>query len=250
ALLRQFGTEQSINHFYGGVGKDFLVDFFRREFAQAQALDAKYMVFHVAHVELLHTYTRQYSYTDQDILDASLEIIEEAFGKEDMGVTLLLENLWWPGLRMVDYQSTKDFFARVSYPNKGFVLDIGHLLTTNPAIQTEQEGCRYILETLAGLGELVHEIKGVHLNKSLSGAYFMADHHAKVQEITQLESFWDQLSYVRHHICAIDWHLPYECAEIKQVIESINPSYLVYELLANDLPQLESFISMQKTALK
>ncbi|HHX74885.1 MAG TPA: TIM barrel protein [Firmicutes bacterium] len=250
ALLRQFGSEEIVRHYYGGMGRQCLVDFFQDEFARAQALQAKYMVFHVAHVELLHAYTRQFSYSDDDVLEASVEIIAEAFGSEDRGITLLLENLWWPGLRLVDYHSTKDFFRRVSYPNKGFVLDISHLMITNPALQTEEEACSYLLQVLAELKELKAEIKAVHLNKSLSGSYFMQNHQDKADEICRLPSFWDQLSFARHHIAAIDWHEPFECCEIKKVIETINPQYLVYELLAGDLPQLEEMIARQKAALK
>ncbi|NLZ92979.1 MAG: sugar phosphate isomerase/epimerase [Firmicutes bacterium] len=250
ALLRQFGSEEIIKHYYGGIGKKYLVEFFKQEFARARALNAKYMVFHVAHVELLDAYTRQFSYTDEDVLEASLEIIEEAFGYEDQGITLLLENLWWPGLRLVDYQSTKDFFERVSYPNKGFVLDISHLMITNPALRTEQEACQYIMQVVEGLKELKQKIMAVHLNKSLPGAYFMEDHRKKVDEICKLPSFWEKLSFIRPHISAIDWHVPFECSEIKQVIEMINPKFLVYELLAHNLAELEEMITIQKAALR
>ncbi|NLM46618.1 MAG: TIM barrel protein [Firmicutes bacterium] len=250
ALLRQFGSEEIVRHYYGGMGKKCLVDFYKEEFARALALKAEYMVFHVAHVELLHAYTRQFSYTDDDVLEAALEIIAEAFGSEDRGIALLFENLWWPGLRMLDYHSTKDFFERVPYPNKGFVLDISHLMITNPALRTEEEACRYILQVVEELKELREEVKAVHLNKSLSGAYFKRDHQAKVEEICRLPSFWDQLSFARHHIAAIDWHVPFECCEIKKVIKAIKPRYLVYELLANSLPQLEEMIARQKAALK
>ena len=123
-------------------------------------------------------------------------------------------------------------------------------MLTNPALRTEEEACRYILKVVSELKELKGEVKAVHLNKSLSGAYFTGNHQSKVEEICQMPTFWEQLSFTRRHIAAIDWHVPFECCEIKKVIEAVNPRYLVYELLARNLPQLEKMIARQKAALK
>ena len=135
ALLRQFGSEEEIRSYYGGTSRQALIDYYRREFELAKKIGAKYMVLHVAHVELLHTYTWQFTYTDEDVMTASAELINEVFGADDGGITLLLENLWWPGMRLLDYKTTKKFLQSIIYPNKGIVLDISHLICTNPALQ-------------------------------------------------------------------------------------------------------------------
>ncbi|MDO7206222.1 hypothetical protein Q5M85_21135 [Paraclostridium bifermentans] len=44
----------------------------------------------------------QLTYTDKDVIDASIELVNEIFKDLDTEVTILFENLWWPGLRMVD----------------------------------------------------------------------------------------------------------------------------------------------------
>ena len=100
ALLHQFGSEEEIINYYGGTDRQVLIDYYRREFALAKSIGAKYMVFHVAHVELLHTYTWKFTYTDEDVMAACAELINEVFGDDDAGIMLLLENLW---CRACDY---------------------------------------------------------------------------------------------------------------------------------------------------
>lgn len=51
------------------------------------------------------------------------------------------------------------------------MLDTGHLMNTNPELQTEQDGIEYILKTVKALGEDRKLIRGLHLNCSLSGDY-------------------------------------------------------------------------------
>lgn len=249
ALLEQFGNIKTIKRFYGGLEQESLIDYYHKEWAIAQQLEVEYVVFHVAHVTLLESYTGEFKYDDWEVLEAAIEVINQSFGSEDRGIKLLFENLWWPGLTLTNYQLAKKFIDAINYPNKGFILDIGHLMITNPQIRDEKEACDYIAATLNGLGELQKDIKGIHLNKSLSGAYLRENHQQDILEFKKIENFWEQIDYVKDHISKIDCHIPFDHLAINTIIQTINPHYLVLEFLANNLTELEKMLTMQRSVL-
>ena len=248
-LLKQFDSLDNIQHFYGGLTRESLINHYREEFRQAQELAAEYVVFHVSHVQMEHIYTRQYCYDDWDVMKAAAEVANAAFGSTDRGVTILFENLWWPGLTFLDPQKTEAFLQLIDYPRKGFMLDISHLMITNCNLRDEEGACNYILETIEALGELKKYIRGIHLNKSLSGEYLQQSHKNKEQKLRSLSNVWERYMEARQHIIQIDQHLPFAHPGIKEIIELVAPDYLVYELLADNLTNLERFIAVQNKAL-
>ncbi len=250
SLLEQFGDIKNVEHFYGGLNQQALVDYYQREWKIAQELGIEYVVFHVAHVNLLDTYTWEFNYKDQDVLDAAVELVNKSFGNKDQGIKLLFENLWWPGLKLTDYSLAKKFLEEVDYPNKGFMLDIGHLMITNPQIKDEEEACDYISSTIARLQELKKYIRGIHLNKSLSGNYLRENRQEDIIEFKKITNFWDRIEYVKGHINKIDCHVPFDHPSINNIIDDLKPDYLVLELLASDLDKLEEMLRLQKSILR
>lgn len=248
-LEEQFLTKDNITMFYGSLERKSMVESLQKEFEVAQSLHSEYMVYHVSHVEVEHTYTWDFTYSDQEILDASVEMINEIYGDVDKGVTLLFENLWWPGLSFLNPQLTKSFFERIKYPNKGFVLDIGHLMITNKNLRTMDEACNYIEDILRVNPFLVENIVTIHLNKSLTGDYLCEDHEEKRKKACQCENFWDSLTETRKHIANIDTHVPFDHKRIKNIIQKVNPKYIVYEVLPESLVELTKMIELQNKVL-
>ncbi|NLZ39120.1 MAG: TIM barrel protein [Firmicutes bacterium] len=248
-LLRQFDSHENIQHFYGGLSRKCLVDYYQEEFRLAEELSAEYVVFHVSHVQMEHIYTRQYCYNDWDVMKATAELVNEAFGSVDRGVTILFENLWWPGLTFLDPQKTESFLQLINYPRKGFMLDTGHLMITGCNVRDEESGFAYMLEKLTALGELKKYIKGIHLNKSLAGEYLQQCHKDKEEKLRSLSNVWDRYMEARKHIMQIDQHLPFEQPGIKKVVEFVAPDYLVHEFVADNLNSIERSIEIQNKAL-
>jgi hypothetical protein len=87
------------------------------------------------------------------------------------------------------------------------------------------------------------------LNKSLSGEYLQQSHKNKEQKLRSLSNVWERYMEARQHIIQIDQHLPFAHPGIKEIIELVAPDYLVYELLADNLTNLERFIAVQNKAL-
>ncbi|MCK4259841.1 MAG: TIM barrel protein [Halanaerobiales bacterium] len=248
-LLRQFKTEENINNFYGGLDPEVLIDYYKKEFEIAKKLKVKYVVFHVSHVEILHTYSWKFTYNDWDVLKAAAELINESFQDSDESITLLFENLWWPGLNFLDAELTQRFFELIQYKNKGFMLDLAHLMITNFDLKNEREATDYILTQINKLGELKKYIRGIHINASIAGDYLKQDHSNEAKRIEKIEKIWDQYIAVISHIKKIDHHIPFKDKSIQEIIDEIEPDYKIFEVLPKDLEEFEHFLNIQHQAL-
>lgn len=247
-LQAQFKNEEAYSHYYGGSTKETLVQWFRSELETAAKVGVKYVVFHVSHVTLEHCYNYQFDYSNHEVVSAFIELINEVFEGFKGDLLLLMENQWWPGLTLQDAQIMKHLMLAIKYPHKGFMLDIGHMMNTNTALNSESEAVNYILETLENLGEAAQWIKGIHLNSSLSGSY--------VEELIQTgghfkpdDSFFDQYMSAFGHIGQIDQHQPFSSSEIQKVVKRINPLFLVHEFTVQEIEQLEHYLTVQNQAI-
>ncbi|NKQ38203.1 MAG: TIM barrel protein [Methanosarcinales archaeon] len=249
ACIKQFGSLENIEMFYGGTTPDVLIEHYKNEFCLAKKLNVKYMVFHVSHVEMEHIFTKKFSYSDWDVLEASIELINASFDDENCDIKLLFENLWWPGLNFLNPTLTKKFFKKIKYQNKGFLLDLGHMMITNPNLTNEIDAKDYIIDKIDRLGNLKSEIYGMHINSSLTGEYFNQKHTEKMNEIMNQENIWDKYIAASQHIKNIDTHMPFKDECLQEIIEFVNPLYKVFEVLPNDYEEFDKNISIQNKAL-
>lgn len=134
---------------------------------------------------------------------------------------------------------------KVNYRNKGFMLDTAHLINTNFHLENEKKAIQYLLDKINNLGQLKTFINGIHLNYSLSGKYVL-------DQINKYRKSGLDLSEINKevytHICNIDTHKPFSDKGVKEIINSINPQYLIYEFSTASLRQLEDYIKIQDKA--
>ncbi|GCD08444.1 TIM barrel protein [Clostridium tagluense] len=246
-LLRQFGSHEEIKNYFGGTTRQCIIDNYRKEIQQADKIGAEYVVFHVAHVQVEHAYTYDFTYTDEEIIDATSELINEVFKGLNTNIKLLFENLWLPGLTFLNKDMLLRLLKKVNYSNKGFMLDTAHLMNTNFALTNEKEGIQYILDTVNNLGELKKFIKGIHLNCSMSGEYvkeqIQANRKCKLP-------FNEMKENALFHIMKIDMHKPFSDTNVKRIIDFIDPEYVIYEFITRSLEELEEYITIQNKALQ
>lgn len=246
-LEKQFGSLEAVRHFYGGDSRNALTAYYRRELEIARQLGVRYVVFHVSHVLPEHCFSYEFTYTAEEIIRAAIELLNEVFEGFSGEFELLFENLWWPGLTLLDKRLAGRLLDEVRYPHKGFMLDISHMMNTNLELETEEEGAQYILERLDSLGELAVFIKGIHLNSSLSGRY--------VKSQFSNRSLQDEKDFIKRycdsylHVLKIDNHIPFRNHEIRKVIDRVQPKYLVYEFLTEDRNKLEEYALLQNQVL-
>ena len=249
ALRREFDDLETAKASFGGtLDPQRLVEEFRRDFALAKGLGAQYAVYHISDAGIEESFTRRYRHTDEEVVDAACEIINEALaGEKDTSVALLLENLWLPGLRFTRPEVTARLLERISYPNKGIMLDTGHLLHNELDLNDQAEGVGYIRRQLEAHGSLTKAVRGVHLNQSVTGDYArgMMENPPELGK-TYRERSWKMFS----HAYAVDRHQPFTADGVRELIlERIAPEFLTFEFITDDNAQHARFLREQREAL-
>ena len=226
----------------GGHSKKELLEYYKKELRIAKDLEVEYVVFHACNVKVTEAMTYDFKYSDKEVLDAVILIINEIFEDGEYDFKLLFENLWWSGLRLTNKEEIEYLLNGVKYKNVGFILDTGHMINNNRNIKNSKEGIEYIKKNIENLGEYKNLIYGIHLNYSLSGEYVNKSIKENKEKNLSIEEI---MKNVYQHVGNIDYHDPFEDKEIIEVINSLPIKYLVFELIGNTREELENKIQRQ-----
>lgn len=247
ACRRVMDSDENIIAAFGGLEPDALLGHFRRELEHAKEYGAEYLVFHVSDCSAEEAITGRYAHSDAEVIDASCALLNALMPEDGIGPALLLENLWEPGLRFTEPEMTARLLEGVRYPNKGIMLDTGHLMHTNPFLRTQREYLAYIHEMLDRHGALCKEIRGVHLNQSLTGA-LMRRYMREPPEM--LPTYAGRCGQIFEYVFQVDVHRPFTCPGVRELIERIAPEYLTFEFISNDEKEHRRMLKAQKRALE
>ena len=247
ALAEKYGSMEAVRRFYGGWGADALMDLYRADLRRAEALGARYVVFHVSDVSVEEGYTYRWLHRDGEVIAAAVEVINALLDGGRHSFAFLVENQWWPGFTFTDPEQTARLLEGIHYPGKGILLDTGHLMNTDRTLRTQAEGARLIADMLDRHGALCRLIRGVHLHQSLSGAYVRANTGTLPPDLPAdcVERFGVSYS----HILQIDQHRPWTDPAILPVLERIGPEYLTHELQANGRMERRQAVALQRLLL-
>lgn len=229
ALLKEFGSFEVVEQVYGGRDKEALIAYFRKDLELAKKINAEYVVFHVTEVKIEESFTYQFDYTDEEVVDAAAELINQLLDGQGYTFDFLMENLWWPGLSFTSPRITRRLIEQIHYPNKGFMLDTGHLLHTNQDLKNQEEGLRYVWQMLTEHGSLCKWIKGVHLQQSVTGAVVK---EMRKQQMDWKEDYYERWCQIYEYIFQIDLHQPFTAVGVRALVEWIDPKYLTFELIS------------------
>lgn len=252
-LDEEFESREQWIEYYGGMDREVYLNSLRSDLDYAEKMGAKYVVFHVAEVTLRESYLYQYRYTDEEVINASLEVINTLLDERDYSFDFLVENLWWSGLTMKDAALTKKLLDGIHSEKKGILLDTGHYMNTNCELRTPEEGVSYLHEMLDRHEEmgLLPYFKGIHLHMSLSGEYVKKQRRdweknpMNFDEIPFYELF--RLAYA--HACAIDLHQPFLGEGVKELVERIDPQYVTFEFQPETREEYEREAQAQSRVL-
>lgn len=244
ALLSEYGDENNYHNMYGRTRDDW-ISTWKQHIRQAVSTGGDYVVFHVSNARTSELYNRRFFYTSEDVIDATIDLVNIITEDLPDNVSLLYENLWWPGLTLREPDLAEKLIRETRHSNTGFMLDAGHLMNTNWQLHSEQEAMEYIFQVIDNLGELSEKIYGVHLHKSFSGEYVR-----KVQDeyknVSGKPLGWEEtFSY----ISKVDWHKPFETDVAKKLVDKIAPEYLVHEFIQEDWQDWCNKLKIQKKAL-
>lgn len=206
----------------------------------------EYVVLHACNIDIFEGMTYNFRFLDMEILEKVVEFVNEIFDNDKYNFILLLENLWWPGLKLTFYLEADYLIKNIKYKNIGFMLDIGHMLNTNLELKNSDEGVDYILGNLENLKEYKNYIYGVHLNLSLSGKYVKRSIELNKERRLNLKEVLNEIYF---HVEKIDYHFPFDNMRIKEVLKELPLKYLVYEFIAQDEISIERAIEKQEKIL-
>ncbi|MCK5812213.1 MAG: hypothetical protein KAG94_04900 [Clostridiales bacterium] len=247
-LMSEFINIKNIKNYYGFTDKEGFIHKYTQEFLVAKELSCEYMVFHVSQISIEETYSLNFTYDDLFVLDETAKLVNKVFIGD--GPMLLFENLWSPGLNFLDWKKAIYFLEKIDYKNKGFILDISHLLLTNRSISSYNDAIDYLLYILNVNKEILPYIKGIHLNKPSFLPYIREDHKIKAKTSLSKQDFMEKLIDVYNHISKIDTHTPFIDKRINQIIDLINPEWIVYEFLPKDLSNWATMLNEQNSVIK
>lgn len=238
-LARNHKSVQDMQAYFGGAAnQDQWLEVIQKNIGASLAVQPEYLVWHVSHCGLEEAFTRKFLYSDEQIIDCTVEVFNQISSCLPDDVTVLFENLWWPGLKLTNPHLVERFFSKLNKSNVGIMLDSGHLMSTNMELRTEQEALQYIKRVVANLGSNKNLIKGMHFSCSLSGEYQKSAIGAMPEGIT--------MGQILHHIGKIDQHRIFKEAALKEFVEYIAPTYLVHELFYGTMKELQNYIKQEQ----
>ncbi|MFZ5975800.1 MAG: TIM barrel protein [Bacillota bacterium] len=248
ALLRHFGNEENCFQYYRAKSKDEWLENYRRDLRDASDMGVQYVVFHVTHITVEDTYSHSFPYSDGEVIESFIGLMNEILRGLNIRYTLLFENHWFPGLTFLNKHMTERLLDGVDYPDKGLVLDIGHLMNTNMQLKSEQEAVPYILGVLDSLDTVKQHIRAIHLNSSITDE--SVREALRNDTFDPRDSFDDRLIAAMRHVCKMDSHKPFEHPNIKKVIDAVQPQFLVYELASDSFEELLRVVQTQNKAIR
>ena len=248
ALAAKFGGEAVWRAFYGGPeGPETLLKLYREDLDRALAWEAEYVVFHVSDVSVQEGYTYRWLHSHREVIDAAVEAINTLLEGRTAGPAFLVENQWWPGFTFTEPDLTARLLEGIRYPNKGILLDTGHLMNADLDLETQEEGAAYIHRMLDRHGPLCRSIRGMHLHQSLSGAYTRA--HTGALPEPWPEDYLEQYALAYDQVLQIDTHRPWTSTAVRSLVERVEPEWLVHELSAGTRGERDRAVALQNQAL-
>ena len=244
ALMEEFGSEENIRAYYGSLHVGDWIAAWKENLRQAAECQPQYLVLHVAHNRTSEMYTRAFAATDEDVIRATIELVNEIVCEIPEGCRLLFENLWWPGLTFCQPHLAAMLLEKVNYPAVGFMLDTGHLMNTNLDLRSEADGAAYVTKIYQNLGEVGKHVYGLHLHRSLSGSYVreMMHRHAGSCDPLGWQTAMD-------YVVRVDRHEPFRTEAARRILDAVQPDYLVHEFLQRSRTDWEQKIRTQRRAL-
>lgn len=232
---------------YGGHCKSDIIGNFNKSLKNATKLEAAYGVFHVAYSEPNYIFENNFQCTNIDVFKTTANFLNESMKTFDNGeppVRIFFENLWWPGLTLLDNDAVYKFIDMLEFDNWAFLLDTGHLIAAIGNCITEDTAIDAVLDKLSTLDqEIIDKIEGMHFHCGTSGGYKCVDPQKYKKDNSSM--FFDAMEYVN----VIDPHLPFTSRKCREIVNFISPQFLTHEFISLDIEDLTWKIQTQLNAL-
>ena len=220
---------ESARYYMFGRDRDEIVENITDSIVKASAISPAYGVFHACVGPLQDLWKRSYSINDDRAIDALAEManrVAAGFPGGEPPFRIMFENLWWPGLRLLDGGCFHRLSDRLEFDDWGICVDTGHLMNCLPGIRTEQDGIEALVRIFREYPQdLIDRIGTVHFHWSASW-----DYRSSFEEREMTEPLGDFISSAYPHICRIDQHMPFSDPACAELLRILKPDYATHEL--------------------
>lgn len=245
-LKEHFGSEQSWREYYLCANADEFEKQIVADMDRAQDLGVEYAVFHCADIsneEVLGGYT---IHSNEEIIRNTANLLNRVTRGRRYKFKLLIENLFVPGMTLMNSDETELMLGLIEYENKGIMLDTGHLmgalrLSGRLTAQNEEGAADAIADVIAAHSRVKSSIRGIHLHKC---SLTMPVEEYKKPIVPK--GTFDEISaqcYAR--IMALDTHAPLETGAMNRIINELNPDFIVHELSAHTIKDKADAVKKQ-----
>ena len=131
-IKEKYGSLERAAAVYGGLEREALIHRYQEDMERARCMEAEYVVFHVSDISMEECFTYHFSHTNDQVITAALELVNELLDGKDWPFAFLVENQWWPGFTSVSYTHLTDALKHMK-DALSLIKGDGHRLQ-NPAI--------------------------------------------------------------------------------------------------------------------
>lgn len=222
--------DQSVPFMYYGHDRGSIVRNIADMIGYAAPLRPAYGVFHACNANFDDLSPVGHSESDTDVMYALTEILNDvaaSFGGR-MPFALALENLWWPGFRMLDPSGYRYLEGHLEFDDWCICLDTGHLLIAAGG-SDDEAGSIEMLNRIADSypKDMLDRIRAMHLHDNTSGPF--------IRSFQLPEGFYDhghmgRYSVAYRFICDMDQHRPFTDPSIVDYVERLSPDFVNHEM--------------------
>ena len=228
-------SDEELLFFSYGRDRETMVENVRKGIECASVLKPAYGVIHAGSANMDELFSEKYSDSDYDVLCAFAEIVNEAvsaFPGGEPPFRLAFENLWWPGLRMLDGKGFGILKDRIEFENWGLCLDTGHLLVSTQRSKDELQSIDLLTEIFEGYPqEMLDAIGTIHLHVNSSAGYIS---NYPTPEGFLGMSINERLNAGYGFVGGMDQHRPFSVKDVRRITDILKPDYVTHEIGAPD----------------
>lgn len=228
--------DRDVRYIFYGRDAEEVVGSLRTAIDVASESDPEYGVLHAGNANIDEILRYNYSDDDADVLKNFAEMVNRAVSSYPGGeppFRVLFENLWWPGLRLIDDSGYRILEDRIEFDNWGLCLDTGHLLISTKVSEDERSSIERLTDIVTDYPEEMKDrIVTMHLHLNTSAEYMRS--HVERSDFLNLNVL-DRLSAGYDHVCRMDEHRPFSMEEVVRIAEIVDPAYITHEMVAQSI---------------
>lgn len=222
-------TDDEIKFIYYGSNRDEISQNLRSAITHASKIDPAYGVLHAGSVRLDDIFANKRTYSDRDVIDGLADMINAAVSEFPNGeppFTILFENMWWPGVKLLDDGDMKLLEQKLEFTDWGFCLDTGHMMNALGNCRDEDAAEQLLCIFSEYSDEMKSRVKTMHLHFSASADYTRS---LVPQDVSSL-SVKEKLSKAYGLVCNIDQHRPFSDSMCIDMVEMLRPDFVTHEI--------------------